>query len=197
MQMRFHRRRYGTATRSPLAATPRVSQAMIEKLKPVVFTRHALERCGGRGPPKPGSLWRSAIGKREPAERGLWLYRLNLEYQREWDGKWYAVQQVAPVVDELTDQFVVITCIRFTSREKTNTMRITYDKEADALYIQLLEGDFQSRAVRVTGDISLDFAAGEQLVGIEVLGAAPSVERSRISAGRIETPPAPSGCLSF
>jgi len=50
-------------------------------------------------------------------------------------------------------------------------MRISYDKEADALYIQLVDGDFQCRAVRVTDDISLDFAAGEQLVGIEVLGA--------------------------
>jgi uncharacterized protein YuzE len=50
-------------------------------------------------------------------------------------------------------------------------MRISYDKEADALYIQLLEGDFQCRPVRVRNDISLDFAAGEQLVGIEVLGA--------------------------
>jgi uncharacterized protein YuzE len=50
-------------------------------------------------------------------------------------------------------------------------MRITYDKEADALYIQLLEGEFQCRPVRLTDDIALDFAAGEQLVGIEVLGA--------------------------
>jgi uncharacterized protein YuzE len=50
-------------------------------------------------------------------------------------------------------------------------MRISYDKEADALYIQLLEGDFQCRNVRVTDDIALDFAAGEQLVGLEVLGA--------------------------
>lgn len=50
-------------------------------------------------------------------------------------------------------------------------MRISFDKEADALYIQLLEGDFQCRVVRVTDDIALDFAAGERLVGIEVLGA--------------------------
>ena len=48
-------------------------------------------------------------GKREPAQRGLWLYRLNLEYQGEWDGKWYAVQQVAAVVDEEADRFVVVT----------------------------------------------------------------------------------------
>lgn len=50
-------------------------------------------------------------------------------------------------------------------------MRITYDKEADALYIRLLEGDFQCRVVRLTDDIALDFAAGEQLVGMEILGA--------------------------
>jgi hypothetical protein len=34
-------------------------------------------------------------------------------------------------------------------------MQINYDKAADALYIQLLEGDFQCRAVRVTNDIAL------------------------------------------
>ena len=67
-------------------------------------------------------------------------------------------------------------------------MRIRYDKEADALYIQLLEGQHQCRPVRVTDDISLDFAAGEQLVGIEVLGAshlfkdpeAPAIELSHL-----------------
>ena len=50
-------------------------------------------------------------------------------------------------------------------------MRITYDKEADALYIRLLAGEHQCRIVRLTGDIALDFAAGEKLVGIEVLCA--------------------------
>jgi len=59
-------------------------------------------------------------------------------------------------------------------------MQISYDKEADALYIRLLEGDFQCRAVRVTDDISLDFAAGEQLVGIEVLGASHLFENPRL-----------------
>jgi uncharacterized protein YuzE len=50
-------------------------------------------------------------------------------------------------------------------------MRITYDRAIDALYIRLLEGDFQCRVVRITNDVALDFAADEQLVGIEVLGA--------------------------
>ncbi len=56
-------------------------------------------------------------------------------------------------------------------------MKITYDKEADALYIRLLEGDHQCRVVRLTDDIALDFAAGEQLVGIEVLEASRLFEK--------------------
>jgi uncharacterized protein YuzE len=50
-------------------------------------------------------------------------------------------------------------------------MKMTYDKEADALYIRLLDGEYQCRVVRLTDDIALDFAEGEKLVGIEVLGA--------------------------
>ncbi len=50
-------------------------------------------------------------------------------------------------------------------------MRISYDPEADALYIYLMEGAQQCRVVRLTDDIALDFTEGEKLVGIEVLGA--------------------------
>ena len=56
-------------------------------------------------------------------------------------------------------------------------MKISYDKGADALYIRLLEGSHQCRVVRLTDDIALDFAAGEQLVGIEVLGASRLFEK--------------------
>lgn len=50
-------------------------------------------------------------------------------------------------------------------------MQITFDKEADARYIRLLAGEYECRVVRLTDGISLDFATGEALVGIEVLGA--------------------------
>lgn len=56
-------------------------------------------------------------------------------------------------------------------------MKIEYDKDADAMYIRLQEGDFQCRNVRLTDEIALDFAAGEQLVGIEVLGASRLFEK--------------------
>ena len=50
-------------------------------------------------------------------------------------------------------------------------MRISYDKEIDALYIKLIEGDHQCRTVRLTEEIALDFGKGESLVGIEILDA--------------------------
>lgn len=52
-------------------------------------------------------------GSREPAQRRLWLYRLNLEYQRDWSGSWYAIQQVAPVVDDEPYRLVVVTVYAF------------------------------------------------------------------------------------
>jgi uncharacterized protein YuzE len=50
-------------------------------------------------------------------------------------------------------------------------MKITYDRESDALYIRLLEGEYECRVVRLTADVALDFSESEELVGIEVLGA--------------------------
>jgi hypothetical protein len=82
---------------------------MSEQSKPIVFTRHARERCAGRGATEADAIAAIHNGKREPAQRGLWLYRLNLEYQREWDGKWYAVKQVAAIVAEEAERLVVVT----------------------------------------------------------------------------------------
>jgi uncharacterized protein YuzE len=50
-------------------------------------------------------------------------------------------------------------------------MKITYDSEADALDIRLREGRFECRTVRLNDEIALDFADGEVLVAIEVIGA--------------------------
>ena len=82
---------------------------MNEQAKPIVFTHHARLRCEQRGTTEGDVTAAIRTGKREPAQRGLWLYRLNLEYQREWDGVRYAVQQVAPVVDEEDRRLVVVT----------------------------------------------------------------------------------------
>ena len=50
-------------------------------------------------------------------------------------------------------------------------MKISYDKEVDALYIRLLEGEHECHTLRLTDGISLNIGEGEVLVGIEVLDA--------------------------
>jgi uncharacterized protein YuzE len=50
-------------------------------------------------------------------------------------------------------------------------MRISHDGEVDALYIRLLEGEYQCRTLRLTDEVSLNIGPGEELVGIEVLDA--------------------------
>lgn len=50
-------------------------------------------------------------------------------------------------------------------------MKITYDEQVDALYIRLLEGEYQCRTLRLSDAIALNIGPAEQLVGIEVLDA--------------------------
>jgi len=85
--------------------------------KPVVFTHHALARMGERGTREEDVREAIRIGQREPAQRGLFQYRLNLEFRREWDGHYYGVQQVAPIVDEEEGRFVVVTVYTFYFQE--------------------------------------------------------------------------------
>ena len=65
-------------------------------------------------------------------------------------------------------------------------MKLTYDPQADALYIRVLKGEHQCRVVRVTEDVALDFAEGEQLVGIEILDASRFFEGGVPGSVRIE-----------
>lgn len=88
-----------------------------ERQKPIIFTGHALQRMRGRGAREEDVREAIRIGEREPAQRGLLLYRLNLEFKREWDGRYYGVQQVAPVVAEEEDRIVVITVYTFYIQE--------------------------------------------------------------------------------
>jgi uncharacterized protein YuzE len=50
-------------------------------------------------------------------------------------------------------------------------MKISYDKETDALYIKLLDKDFECRNVHLSDDITLNLGPGNELVGIEILDA--------------------------
>ena len=50
-------------------------------------------------------------------------------------------------------------------------MRISYDPEIDALYIRLMEGEYECRTLRLNEEIALNLGPNETLVGIEILDA--------------------------
>jgi uncharacterized protein YuzE len=56
-------------------------------------------------------------------------------------------------------------------------MRITYDTQADAVYIQLREGDFVANK-EVAEGVILDMGEGDVVLGIEILEAS-----TRLSLG--------------
>jgi len=50
-------------------------------------------------------------------------------------------------------------------------MKISYDSEVDALYIRLLDGQYECRTVRLNNEMALNIGPGEVLVGVEILDA--------------------------
>jgi uncharacterized protein YuzE len=65
-------------------------------------------------------------------------------------------------------------------------MRISYDAEADALTIRLIEGYQECRTLRLNDEIALNIGTGETLVGIEVLDAKQVVGRGQLPSVILE-----------
>lgn len=85
--------------------------------KPIIFTDHALRRMRERGAREEDVREAIRVGEREPAQRGLFLCRLNVEFRRVWDGRYYGVQQVVPIIDEEENRIVVVTVYTFYFQE--------------------------------------------------------------------------------
>lgn len=66
-------------------------------------------------------------------------------------------------------------------------MRITYDTQADAIYIRLREGEF-ARNREVDPGLVLDIGLNDELLGIEILDASTRVNVSDIANISIEMP---------
>ena len=82
-------------------------------MKTICLTAHAVEQCAERGATEDEVREAIERGVREPAKRGRSLYRLNFQYQAEWQGKFYALKQVAPVAVEEENEVVVVTVYTF------------------------------------------------------------------------------------
>jgi hypothetical protein len=83
-------------------------------MKPIRFSKHAEEQARERGATTAEAAEAIRKGAREPAKHGRELCRYNFPFGRKWQGKPYAIKQVAPVIMEKADEIVVITFTRFT-----------------------------------------------------------------------------------
>jgi len=66
-------------------------------------------------------------------------------------------------------------------------MRITYDTQADAIYIRLQEGEFGLNK-EVEPGLVLDIGRNKELLGIEILDASSRFDMADISRVSIEMP---------
>lgn len=81
--------------------------------RPVRLSAHAHEQCVERGTTEVEVILAVREGEREQAKRGRWMYRYNLPFDGTWQGRRYAIKQVAAVVAEEPDELVVVTVYTF------------------------------------------------------------------------------------
>lgn len=65
-------------------------------------------------------------------------------------------------------------------------MKITYDKEADAMYIEFQEGEFQANK-KVDGDTIIDIDKNGNLLGIEILNVSKKIPKNFLSDIRVQS----------
>ncbi|HUT35316.1 MAG TPA: hypothetical protein VNE39_17635 [Planctomycetota bacterium] len=82
-------------------------------MKRIRLTRHATEQRIERGCTEEEVRQAVTLGIREPAKHGRLLCRYNFEYNALWQGRHYAVKQVAPVIAEESAETVVVTVYVF------------------------------------------------------------------------------------
>jgi hypothetical protein len=82
-------------------------------MKPIVFSRHALDRMLRRGVTRAEVEATIREGEIAPAKKGRLAFRKNFPFESDWKGKYYDIKQVMPIVAEEHSQFAVITVYAF------------------------------------------------------------------------------------
>lgn len=82
-------------------------------MKRIRLSQHAVLQCLERGANE--SEVREAIrkGVSESVKKGRTMVRHEIQYMREWQGRFYATKQVAPVIVEEVNEIVVVTVYVF------------------------------------------------------------------------------------
>ena len=82
-------------------------------MKPIRLTNHAREQCGERGAAEEEVIAAIRRGGRERAKHGREICRFNFSFGKLWQGRFYPIKQVAPVIKENANEIVVITVYTF------------------------------------------------------------------------------------
>jgi hypothetical protein len=82
-------------------------------VKHIRLSKHAQEQAAERGASSREVEEAVRKGSREPAIRGREICRYNFAFNRKWQGKHYAIKQVAPVMKEEDEEVIVITVYTF------------------------------------------------------------------------------------
>jgi len=68
-------------------------------------------------------------------------------------------------------------------------LKISYDLEADALYIRLVDDNYECRTLRLNKEIALNIGPDEVLVGIEILDAKEVIGKGELPSVVLENVP--------
>jgi hypothetical protein len=88
-------------------------EANSKNMKPIRLTKHAQEQCIERGTNEVEILEAVRTGTRKLAKQGRYQYQANFQYNAEWQGKFYAIKRVVPIVSETDRELIVITVYTF------------------------------------------------------------------------------------
>ena len=82
-------------------------------MKTVVFSTHALDQMADRGTDRAEVEKAVHEGEEIPAKQGRRAFRKNFPFHSQWKGRYYELKQVAPIVVEEPDRWVVVTVYVF------------------------------------------------------------------------------------
>jgi hypothetical protein len=78
-------------------------------MKPIRLTKHAQEQCIERGTNEQEIIEAIRNGTRQTAKQGRYKYQIIIQFNSYWQGNFYPLKKVVPVVTETEDELIVIT----------------------------------------------------------------------------------------
>ena len=82
-------------------------------MKPIRLTNHAQEQARERGANEQEVIEAITKVSWETAKNDRKLCRYNFSFGKDWQGEYYSIKQVAPVIKEEPDEIIVITVYTF------------------------------------------------------------------------------------